>query len=234
MTGGAVEAELADVGRVDLIVSSLAQFVGYEVLQFSTENSPVGSPEDHAGANGFIDMEELEFFAEFSVISCARLLHAFEVFCQFFFVGKGGTVDALELLVVLVSAMVGTGDGEEFESFDFFRVADMGSGAEVDKFSVLVKADLFAFGDVVETAQFVALLSGLLDFFDGFFSRAFNTGKLLVLFDDFFHFGLDGFEVGGIEFFVQIDVVVKAVIGGWTDVELSLRVEAQHSGGEHV
>ena len=38
-----------------------------------------------------------------------------QVIREFLLRGKGGAVDALELLVGLVAAVVGAGDGEEFD-----------------------------------------------------------------------------------------------------------------------
>ena len=98
--------------------------------------------------------------------------------------------------------MVSASDGEKLEGFDLLGVADVGAGAEVDELAVLVEADLLAFGDVVEAAEFVALLADGLDLLDGFFARALDALELLVLLDDLLHLGLDGFEIGGVELLV--------------------------------
>ena len=84
VSGGAVEPELADVRRIDLIVPRFLQFVGNEVLQFGAEDRAVGSPEHHAGSDRFIDVKEFEFAAEFAVIAGAGLFKAFKIFGQFF------------------------------------------------------------------------------------------------------------------------------------------------------
>ena len=71
----------------------------------------------------------------------------------------------------------------------------MGAGTEVDKFTVLIKAHLFALGYIIETTQFVALLANLLDLSHRLFTRAFNAGELLVFFNHLLHFKLDRLEV---------------------------------------
>ena len=45
------------------------------------------------------------------------LFLALEVLIEFFARGEGGAVDALELFIFLVAAMIGAGDGEKFEGF---------------------------------------------------------------------------------------------------------------------
>jgi hypothetical protein len=45
-------------------------------------------------------------------LACFELL---EVLGEFLLGGEGGAVDALELLVLLVAAVVGAGDGEQLE-----------------------------------------------------------------------------------------------------------------------
>ena len=162
------------------------------------------------------------------------LLELIKVFGEFFLGRKGRAVDALELFVLFIAAVVGTGDGEELEGFDLLGVADVRTGAEVDEIAVLVEADLLAFGDILEAPEFVAFLAEFLDFLNGFLAGAFDAGELLVLLDDLFHLGLDGFEVGGVELLVEIDIVVEALICGRADVQLGLRVEAQHRGSKDV
>ena len=59
------------------------------------------------------------------------LLHLGEVIGEFLLGREGGAVDALQLLVSLVTAVVGTGDRKEFESLQLRRVADVRAGAKI-------------------------------------------------------------------------------------------------------
>ena len=114
------------------------------------------------------------------------LLELVEVGGELLLGGEGGAVDALELLVVLVAAVVGAGDGEQLEGLDLLRVADVGAGAQVDELAVLVERDLLALGNVGEPAELVALLADLLDDLRGLLAGDLPADEGLVLVDTFF------------------------------------------------
>jgi hypothetical protein len=154
------------------------------------------------------------------------LLEALKIFGEFDFAWEGGAVDALELLVLLVTAVVSTGDGEQLVGFDLLLVADVRACAQVGEFTVLIEADLLAFRHVVEAAEFVGLLADLFDLGDGVLTGAFDTSEALVLFDHLLHLRFDRFEVGSVELPIKVDIVVKTTIGGRANIELRLRVEA--------
>jgi hypothetical protein len=138
VAGGLVELELADVRREDLRVALLAQFAADEGLQFLADDGAVGRPEDQALADVLVDVEQLQFAAELAVVAELGLLELLEVVGEFFLGREGGAVDALELLVLLVAAVIGAGDGEELEGLQLGRVADVRAGAEVGMNSPLV------------------------------------------------------------------------------------------------
>ena len=108
---------------------------------------------------------------------------------------KGGAIDTLQLLVILITAVIGTGNREQLKSLNLLGIADVGTRTQIDEFAVLVEADLFTVRHVVQAPQFVVGLAGSMDFFNRFRALAFDPSKTLVLFDDFFHLGLNGFEV---------------------------------------
>ncbi len=147
VAGGLVELELADVRREDLRVALLAQFLADEVLQFLADDGAVRRPEDEALADVIVDDEELQVATELAVVAGLGLLDALEVLREFFPGREGGAVDALELLVVLVAAVVGAGDREQLEGLQLARVAHVGARAEVDELAILVKRNFFALGN---------------------------------------------------------------------------------------
>ena len=110
----------------------------------------------------------------------------------------------------------------------------MRTGAEVEEFAVAVKAHLLVFRNVVEAAQFVTLLTHCLDFFNGLFAAALDSFKFLVFFNDFFHLALKGFKVGGIEWLIEVNVVIETIFGGRADIKLGLGMQAQDRGGQYV
>src|SRR5438309_5428365 len=95
------------------------------------------------------------------------LLLALKVLREFFLRGEGGAVNALELFVLLTAAMIRAGDGEEFESFQLRRVANVRASAEVDELAVLIKGNFLALGNVGEAAELVTFLADFLDDLDG-------------------------------------------------------------------
>ena len=120
---------------------------------------------------------------------------------------------------------------------------DVGSRAEIPEVAVLVDGDGFALGDVADEVEFV--LGGLIAFGesgeaaavgegDGFFAGDFDALEGLVLLHDFFHLGLDGFEVVGGEAVLHVDVVVEPRVDGGADGELGVGPEAEDGGGHDV
>ncbi len=220
---GLVEGNLADVRREDLRVVLLAQLAEQEVLQLLADDGAGGGPEDEALADLVVDVEKLEFLAELAVIAELRLLELHEVVGEFLLRRESGAVDALELLVGLVAAVVGAGDGEELEGLQLGGVADVRAGAEVGELAVGVERDLLALGDVGQAAQLEAFLAARLDDLDGFLAGDFLAVKALVLVRDLFHLGLDLREVVHGQLVVEVDVVIEAGVGRRADVELGLR-----------
>ena len=220
--------------REDLRVTLFAELAADEVLQFLADDRAVGRPEDEALADIFVDVEELQVAAEFTVVAGLGLLLAVEVLVEFFARGEGGAVDALELFVLLVAAVVGAGDGQKFEGFEFGGVAHVRAGAEVHELAVLVEGDFLVGGDVGETAEFVAFLAAGDDKRGGFFAGEFFAVKRLVLAGDFLHLGFDLDEVVGGEFMVEVEVVVEAGVGGRADVEFGVGEKTEDSRREDV
>src|SRR5690606_23703556 len=177
---------------------------------------------------------ELEVLAELTVIAELRLLHPVEVLRELVLRWKRGAVDALQLLVLLVTAMIRARDGEQFERLDLLRVPDVGACAEVHELAVLVERDRLALRDVGETPELVAFLSTLAYDAFGLLARDLLAGERLVLVDHLLHLGLDLREVLSGQFVIEIDVVIKAGLRRWTDVQFGLGEEAENRGRQHV
>jgi len=139
MTAGLIEFETANVRREHLLIALLAQLGRNECLQFLADDRTVGRPKHEALADGVVDDEQLEVLAELAMVAEFRLLKLVEIRGEFILGREGGAVDALELLVVLVAAVVGAGDRQQLEGFDLFRVADVGAGTQVGELAVLVE-----------------------------------------------------------------------------------------------
>ena len=190
-------------------------------------------PEHEAGADHFGDAEEVELLAEAAVVALLGFLDALEIRLEFLLVGERGAVDALEHRVLLVAAVVGTGDGEQLERADLVGVGDVRAAAEVGEVAADVERDLAVFRDVGEAFELVVLAAsgeermGVFAGHDLAFEREMRLGDLL-------HFGFDLRQVVDGEAGFQVEIVVEAVLGRRTDVEFSVRVEFLHRRRHHV
>ena len=69
---------------------------------------------------------------------------------QFILGCECGSVNPLQLLVVGVSTVIGTGNLQKFESLDFLGVIDVRACAKIQKLSVLIKGYLLLIRDIVQ------------------------------------------------------------------------------------
>ena len=81
--------------------------VGNKVLKFLTNYRTARCPENEALANFFVDVEQLQILAEFSVVALFRLLHSSQgglegVFCRF-----NQSINANQLFSGLIAPPVG-------------------------------------------------------------------------------------------------------------------------------
>ena len=120
------------------------------------------------------------------MVAQLSLLHLGEVISQFLFGRESGAVDALELRVGLVTAVVGTGDGQEFESLQLRRVANVGAGAEIRELTVGVEGNFLIRGNIREAAEFVTFLAAGFDDLNRFLAGNFFAVEALILLSDFF------------------------------------------------
>jgi hypothetical protein len=130
VAGGLVELELADVRREDLRVALLAQLAADEVCSSWRRMEPLGVQRIRPWPTSSSMWKSFS-----SGRACGGrglgLLELLEVLGEFLLGREGGAVDALELLVLLVAAVIGAGDGEELEGFQLGGVAHVRAGAEV-------------------------------------------------------------------------------------------------------
>ena len=96
--------------------------------------------------------------------------------------------------------MVSTRDGQEFESLQFRRVADVGTGAEIRELTVGVEGNFLIRGNIREAAEFIAFLAARFDNLNCFLTGDFFAVEALILLSDFFHFSLNLNQIIGGEF----------------------------------
>ena len=245
MAAGLVEHRFADVRREDLRVALLAQLLADEVLQFLAQHGTIRRPKDEALPHVFVDVEELQFAAQFAVVALFGLFELHEVCFEFFLAREGRAVEALELRLRLVAHVERRADRHQLHVLALRGVADVRSGAEVDEVAVSKRADLLAFGNLLQQVEFEgariaralaeATEATTFRHRDGFLAGDALPVEFLVLLGDLFHLRLDLLKVVRCDAMVrQVKVVVEAVFHRRAVGELGIRPQAQDGGGHHV
>ena len=163
--------------------------------------------------------------AELVVVALFGLLHRFEIGVQLVLGGECRAVNALEHFILLAAAPVGAGDAQQLIRLDAARIREVRAGAEVDKFALLIKADRLALGDVGDQFELIRL-AALFHQRGGLVARQLEAADFQIFLNDFFHLGLDFFEILAAERRRRVEIVVKAVVDGRADGELTVGVQA--------
>ena len=100
------------MGGVDDAVARITKLLGDKVGECFADDGSGRFPEDESLADVIVDRKEAKFLAELAVVACLGLLKLVKVFGEFFLAWESGAVDALELLVLFVAAVIGTCDRE--------------------------------------------------------------------------------------------------------------------------
>ena len=166
VTGGDVELLASDVRSYHLHVVLLIEFGAQELLQLIAHHGAAGQPKGQTQTDAIAECEELHLLAEFAVIALLGLFQQHQVLVQHALLGEGDAVDTGELLAVLVSAPVGSGDGGELHCLDNVGVAEMRATAKIRECSVCIVGD----GTVGKFADKLALVlvALRLEMFHGF------------------------------------------------------------------
>ena len=96
--------------RAHALVAGLEFRLLGQFFQFLDEHGALGQPERQAGADVVVEREQLHLTTYFAVVAFARLLLRFQPFVELGFVFERGAVNALQLRVLFVAAIVGSGD----------------------------------------------------------------------------------------------------------------------------
>ena len=73
-------------------------------------------PKHHTGGF-FLSMKKIELFGDFAMVAFFCFRNSVEVRLQFFFVAPGGSVNALQHLIVSITAPVGARDLSQSKRF---------------------------------------------------------------------------------------------------------------------
>ncbi|CDE85307.1 unknown [Coraliomargarita sp. CAG:312] len=95
--------------RENLLVSLRSEKFKNKILKALADNCALGFPKDKALPDTVDYCKKSHFLAELAVIPKLCLFHLLQVLFQFLFGGECCSINALKLLVLFVSPMVGAG-----------------------------------------------------------------------------------------------------------------------------
>ena len=218
------QAHVQDLRAAHFAVAGLAVHLAHVLLDHLPQRPALGVPE-HQARRLFLQVEQVLLLADAAVVAHLGFFDALDVRLELLLVGPGGAVDALQLLVLRVTAPVGTGDAGQLEGLQEARVRHVRAAAHVHVFLVVIHAHrLDVVGHVLDQAQLVVLATGLEDL-DHFGARRHLLDHVVVLGDQFTHALLDRGHVVRGERALGVDVVVEALGDHWADHHLHVRVQ---------
>ncbi len=138
------------------------------------------------------------------------------------FLREGDSVDSGELLALLVSAPVGSGDCGQLDGLDNLGVAQVRSAAKVREMTVGIVSDR-SVGEFADEFALV-LVTGPLKMLEGVGLGHVLTDEILLLAGQLKHPLLDLREIGvGDLAAAKVHVIVESVLDGRSDAELDAR-----------
>ena len=231
--------------RSDTQVACLFLHLLSELFELLDHHAAVRQPEGQAGTDLVVEHVDLKIAAQLAVVALLGFFQLMEVVLQLLGIFPGRAVDALEHLILLVAAPVGTGNVHQLEGIllDLLRTLDMRPAAQVRERVVLVDRDLRLFPEriavFVEAAFFQAFdefqLVGLVgkDLL-GFLRREDRLFELMLALDDLAHPLFDLLQVLRCEVARQVEIIIETVLDRRTDRVLGLRNHFHNGLGHDV
>src|SRR5690606_1924875 len=183
---------------------------------------------EHHARRLFLEVEQIQALADLAVIALLLLFQTEQVVCQCLLVSPGSTVNALQHFVFGVTTPVGTGNGSQFECLELAGIRNVRTAAEVDKFALAVKRQLFVARNGLDDLNLV-LLAHLFKHGDSIFTAHQLTGNSKVVFDDVLHATFNFFQILIRKRSFVGEIVIEAVLDHRTDGYLGFREQTLYS-----
>ena len=226
------EAPVHDVRCIDLDVTGGTLALAHVVDEILEQSPALGMPEHRAG-RFFLEMEEVELRPQAAMVALFGFFEHGEVSVLVFLFGPGGAVDALQLLVLLIAAPVGSGNLHQLEDLELARRGDVWATAEIDEIALAVERDFLAVGNGLNQFGLVMFSDGLEEG-GGLITRPDFAQNRQVAFGEFGHALFNGDEILRREGALVGEIVVEAVVDDRADGHLCLREELLDRVGQEV
>ena len=191
-------------------------------LDHSVKRPALGMPED-AADRLLLLMEEVELAAQPAVVALLGLFELMQIGVELFLIRECRAVDALQLLVLGVTAPIGARHLHHLEGVaELARRGEVRTRAEIDELSLPVDADLLVLRDLLDPFRLV-LLADRLEEAHGVVARPDLARDRLVAVDDLVHALLELREILGREGMITGKIVVEPRLRRGTEGHLDVR-----------
>ena len=221
VTGLFPEGLVEDLRAAHFLVTVVAIHLAHVLLDFLPDRPALGVPE-HQARRLVLHVEQVVLLAEAAVIALLGLFQHVQVGVQIFLLGPGGAVDALQLLVAVVTTPVGASHLHQLEDFELGGCRHVRAAAEVDEIALAVKRHLLTGRNGTDQLGLV-FLALLQEKVDGLVTIPDFAADRDVLLRQFSHALLDGLKVFRGEGALVGEVVIEAVFDDRPDGHLCIR-----------
>ncbi len=130
---GFPEITLGDLWSVHELVSPSLQLLSQEFLSQGPHLGAARMPENDSWSHRILNREQVQFPSQPSMVAPARLLLRDQKILEFRFSEKGGPVNSLQLLPLLVTLPVGTRNRQKLEDLKLISTDHVGTGTKIHK-----------------------------------------------------------------------------------------------------
>ena len=235
VSGSLPEIRLADMRRIDDLVSRLVVALAPVVLNGDANARTARKPMREPGADGVGDREELEIAAKNTMVAALRLLKLCKIGIDFSLILADDSVQALEHLVLLVAAVVAARHLHELYCADLRRTLNMRATAHLGIVANSIGGNGLAGRlDISETLKLVLLPS---EHSAGFIHGDILLDERLIKCNETCHLCLDFREILRRKPVLKVKIVVEPVLRRRPDIDLNViekvhdRARGQMGGG---
>ncbi len=171
--------------------------------------------------------------ANLAVVALRRLLAHLEPFVELRFVFERRAVNALQLRVLFVAAIIRRCQPQQLERLHVASARNVRAGAEIAEFAIAKKRNRFPFRNVINPLQLERLFLFLVMRL-GLLARQLGHFEGLILLHHLLHLCFDLLEIIRREPMLQIEVIIKPLIRRRPNIQLRLRPNPQNRRGQHM
>ena len=225
VSGRFIQFHCADTRRKHMLVSRTQFFFADIILQDAPQGIAFRQEHRQASANQFVSHKQTQFPSQLSVIPLLGLFQTLQVLIQFRFLRECRSVNTGQHLIFFTAAPVGTGKACQFERLDRLHIHQMRAGAEIDKFSLLIKADLRIFRQIPDQFHLIRFFP-LFHISDRLIAGKRKPGKGMSFLDDLFHLRFDLVQIFRRKSAFTVDIIIKSVFDRRSDCQFGFRIKA--------